>query len=385
MVVEDKITESISRNDTRVLKGIAVILMVIHHLFIIPERINSEIFPNSLLFSIFDSNLMTLFGRFGKICVSLFFFLSGFGLYRKFEKNSAGENTFFCDGIILTLKKLYLSYWKVFIIFIPLAYFLIRTGTAYCISDYCYARYVDFRFQYILSDFIGWTHIYNGEWWFFRPYVICLLLAPLYLKFIKNRRIYSEIFYLLVFYIISVFVLPYIMVRPELHNSNLYNLVFCNTCYTVCFAFGIICSKNDRIEKICDSLSKCKMDNIFVDVTGLFFIFFARNYVVAEEFDFLYFLFFVVFFLRIVKRFRFLYRVFGVFGKHSTNIWLFHSFFIYYFGLTMQKVLFFPKFWPLIVIWSCFLFLVVSICFDKLWKYLSKLKDKIWGVKLWQI
>ena len=55
MVVEDKITESISRNDTRVLKGIAVILMVIHHLFIIPERINSEIFPNSLLFSIFDS------------------------------------------------------------------------------------------------------------------------------------------------------------------------------------------------------------------------------------------------------------------------------------------------------------------------------------------
>ena len=104
----------ISREDTKWIKGIAIILMLMHHLWAFPERIaGGEL---KYLFTFFGESSIAYFGAFGKICVSLFFFIGGYGTYLSY----AGKEF----DIVGKLKKLYISYWKVFVVFIPLAFLL---------------------------------------------------------------------------------------------------------------------------------------------------------------------------------------------------------------------------------------------------------------------
>lgn len=74
-----------SRDDTRVAKATAVILMCMHHLFAFPNR-----FPEGVTYiSMFPWDLEYDLGCVGKICVAMFVFLSGFGTYLAMEKTSA--------------------------------------------------------------------------------------------------------------------------------------------------------------------------------------------------------------------------------------------------------------------------------------------------------
>ena len=88
-MLENEAIGTFTQEDTRRLKGLAVILMIVHHLFIIAGRINADLFPVPQI-HLFGSSFMALSAAFGKICVSLFFILSGFGQYRKYEQNLTG-------------------------------------------------------------------------------------------------------------------------------------------------------------------------------------------------------------------------------------------------------------------------------------------------------
>ena len=65
------------KNETAIIKGVAILLMLIHHLFMNTEGINyySQDFFNHL-------------SSIGKICVSIFSFITGYGIYISYEKNN---------------------------------------------------------------------------------------------------------------------------------------------------------------------------------------------------------------------------------------------------------------------------------------------------------
>ena len=79
-------TENIyfSRTDTKIIKGLAIVLMLMHHLWCFPERIAGGALK--YLFTINGTSSLILFGSFGKICVSIFFFVGGYGIYKMSEK-----------------------------------------------------------------------------------------------------------------------------------------------------------------------------------------------------------------------------------------------------------------------------------------------------------
>lgn len=105
-----------TREDTKLIKGAAVLLMLMHHLWGFPERIaGGEL---RTLFSVFGKSFILYVGVFGKICMSLFFFVSGYGMYKSSQN---GE-----FNLLNKLKGLYLSYWKIFVIFIPLGFLFFR-------------------------------------------------------------------------------------------------------------------------------------------------------------------------------------------------------------------------------------------------------------------
>ena len=67
-----------SLKKSKILYGIAVLMMVYHHMFCIPERLNCEYY--SVLNNIYPG-LEIKIACFFKICVAIYAFVSGYGIF----------------------------------------------------------------------------------------------------------------------------------------------------------------------------------------------------------------------------------------------------------------------------------------------------------------
>ena len=160
--------EILSKANSKIIKGLAILLMLIHHLWFFPERIaGGEL---KYLFYIMGRSTISILGSFGKICVSLFFFVGGYGIYIQSKNRSF--------NILKNIKKIYKNYWKVFLIFIPIGYLLFSNQTPYCADEKIYTNFLFFGYNYILANFLGFSSSLNGEWWFLRSYIIAIITFP---------------------------------------------------------------------------------------------------------------------------------------------------------------------------------------------------------------
>ena len=161
-----------TKEHTKIAKGVAILLMLTHHLFAFPDRIHLDQGYISL-FSIGGNNIEFIMGVFGNICVSMYIFLSGYGIYMSSLKN--GKITL--KDSFKRLKKLYINYWIVFIIFVPIGFIFFNK---------------ELNIREFILNFVGWSSSYNGEWWFFRLYVELILLVPI-LKYLINDSLLKSI------------------------------------------------------------------------------------------------------------------------------------------------------------------------------------------------
>lgn len=102
----------LSLHDTSVLKGIAICAMLCHHLFYQSPESGYVVWHLAML---------------GKVCVSIFLLLSGYGLtiqMKKLVTNSASDirGQILCF-LLKRYTKFYLNYWAIFIIFVPIGVF----------------------------------------------------------------------------------------------------------------------------------------------------------------------------------------------------------------------------------------------------------------------
>lgn len=135
-----------TKNDTLLAKGIAMILMVVHHMMGSSSP-NMDPLASVTLFG--EVNALGVFiARFGKICVAMFTLLSGYGLCHSITKmNHSMEN----EGVLLRrIGKLYLSYWKAFLMFLMIKW--LATGR---LEVDAYA---------LLTDSLGLTYNLCGAW-----------------------------------------------------------------------------------------------------------------------------------------------------------------------------------------------------------------------------
>lgn len=111
----------LSKERSNQIKGIAILLMLVHHLLAFPDRIpyGANICTNIY---ISDIELTVAIGKFGKICVSIFMFLGGYGLFFKgISKNM----------VLRHIIKLYQSLWKVLFVFVPIGYMFFSNQVKY--------------------------------------------------------------------------------------------------------------------------------------------------------------------------------------------------------------------------------------------------------------
>ena len=102
---------ALTRQDTAVLKGIAICAMLCHHLYGYPP---DGVEPYS--------GMLAWFGVLGKVCVAMFLFCSGYGLASQYgpSKSVLSDVRF----VLRRLTKFYLNYWVIFVIFVPISVFL---------------------------------------------------------------------------------------------------------------------------------------------------------------------------------------------------------------------------------------------------------------------
>ena len=355
------------RNDTKVIKGVAVLLMLLHHLWGFPDRIALEGGFTSRI-AVFGEPIYLYLADFAKICVSMFMFLGGYGICKSWQSGKL--------DLTKKLKELYIMYWKIFLVFVPIGFIFFDNQKQYCADASVCSKFSQFSIRVLLTDFLGIGHKYNAEWWFLFSYIIATLTFPLIVRFFEKKSVAVNIFWIIVFSLLMTNVFPVIgdlEIFGFLNKNLLYKTLFCQKSpYITCFWMGILMAKENLLEKMHDVLKRNKLFNPFFDVLTFVVITFLINTYSSNILDFLYVPVLVIVFLDLLSYIPLVYKGLCFVGRNSTNMWLCHSFFCYYFG-SIAVWLVKPGNACLSLVMLVVISLVASIVVDCFWKFIGML------------
>lgn len=178
MDMTKKAALSFTKEDTLVMKGIAVILMLDHHLFLNEDRYGGygvQFFPLS-------EHLTAFIAKYGKICVGVFAFITAYGLtlsYRKMMEQEGFSKEALGRSVYQRIIKLLGSFWVAYAITLIGSVFLVPFRMA------TYGEGVKALF-YGVVDFFGLAQLmgtptFIGTWWYVSLALVIILLMPLLL------------------------------------------------------------------------------------------------------------------------------------------------------------------------------------------------------------
>ena len=292
----------ITLDETWVIKAIAIIAMLFHHLFYRHPEFGNTIVNVSVA---------------GKVCVAIFVFLSGYGMAISFPWASQNNAKTFFFVLCKRFAKFFLNYWFIFFIAVPIGIFFFGRSleTAYENHDII---------KSFFKDIIGQQGYfsYNVTWWFNAIILALWAFFPFLYLILKNK-------------FISIVFLIFLCINP---NDILYSLHFIATdlpSYILPFSLGIFIALHiNTINRVLNFvhpyivlglslivgiiLLYLRAIPVFTDFTKFKVDPFATVFVVLA----------VVSLCRVTSwRFAFMQYV----GKHSMNMYLTHTFIFGYF------------------------------------------------------
>lgn len=285
-------------------KGIAILFMLFYHLFSVPG-------DNALMkvdYSPLPENIFLLIAKFGNICVSVFVFLTAYGISLKLFKK---EN--------LTLKDAYEGTFK-------------RTGKLlfnflfmFLVVNLIWFRYFNYALCYgpgkqgvlsLIVDALGLSHFFgtptmNMTWWYMSLAYMLIFFVPAF-AFLCKKISYP--------FLGIAFLLPFVFpVENDLAR------------YLFVIAVGIVSAYGNRFEKIMNSKVPAPL-RFVVELAVLVLSVFIRENAFVQSY-LLYFVDAVIAFNIILFASDFIgfipgvRKIFALLGRHSMNIFFVHTFF----------------------------------------------------------
>jgi hypothetical protein len=326
----------LTKENTKQQKGIAILLMIIHHLYIMTDRIPIGYEYTSGI-TISNMDLINIVASFGKICVSLFMFLGGYGIFKSIS--SQGKEVSITKGSFSKrIISLYRSYWKVFLVFIPIAFTFFDSCVVTCTNPAYYDWFSMFSFKDFVSNFFAWSCSYNGEWWFFKTYILTLFLGYIFIQLFKSsKNVYIEFGVIIMYQIVITNFVTIANATPVL-QSLLNNVFFTNILaineYSVLFFVGVVFAKYDIFTEWSDLTPKSNIfEKILLSLFLMIITVYLRVFIVPVALDMVLVPIFVFATMTFLNTTKILQKPLTILGNHSTNIWLIHSFYCYYFIL----------------------------------------------------
>ncbi len=265
-------------------------MLLWHHLF---WRL-PEIYPYAYQFAI-------LF----KVCVSMFLFVSGYGLTISYRKNKTTLKKFY----LRRLSKLYETYWVIFTIFIVISILVFNRLPSEVYGDeYLIKMAINFfAVQLYFPNYVG--HGYNPTWWFMTLIITLYLLYPFMYNFLKKMKILG----LLIMIFISFLSLPVL------------------SAWIASFALGIYIAEYKVFDKV---LEYNENYLLLISIIAILTISMLKLFEIpgsGNRLDFLFSFFIIMVSWLIFRNDSIIKNVFVFIGVHSFNIFLFHTFLFKYF------------------------------------------------------
>lgn len=324
----------LTKKDSALIYGIAILMMIYHHLFSLPQRLGDVTYfsvLNTTLGSITEQRLAWLC----RLCVPFYAFISGYGLCsiisaKKYTERCSVNSIF--QNYRLAFKqifKLLKKYWLVFAVFIPLG---VTFFNLYLVGPITFTK-----------SLVGLVSEYNYEWWYIKQYMMMVLLFPLFdfmlcnvvsfmdksiLKKYKYGKILTLIFVFLCGFLLLIFrnAPVFRLLILQLHNG-----VFV---FTLVFFVGFLCSFFHLFEIGANNLTFQKIKPVLAFL--MLFACFAIRWIRAYDSVYCKYDAFItapiIYSIVILCSYsKPLTKFFSYFGKYSTYMWLTHSFFCFYY------------------------------------------------------
>ena len=285
-----------SKEESQILKGVAILLMLFLHLF--NMRHNVDLCTH--LVHINGIGIVHFISRMANP-VPFFIILSGYGLYAVNKKGDPHRWS--------RLLKLILHYWLILLVFVSIGHFIHpSTYPGSCLN--------------VLYNITAFYTTYNGEHWFIFPYLLLAISSPLLFKACdKYDRswvlITTFIIYLASCFLISRYGDKYLYTHMLVYHPILYGSLLFN------FILGALACKHRWLGE------KRKISSIFAWFL-LLVLCVVRCFFTTGAFHNLFVFAFIWLWLQTIRP-SWINKVLTHLGNHSMNMWLIHTFFCYYF------------------------------------------------------
>lgn len=173
-----------TKYDSQAMKGIAILLMLLHHLFYSADSAHG--LPVSYL--LLDGKQMTAFARFCKICVPAFVFVTAYGMTLKYKASGQGGKS---------VKKLtlfrYASLMVSFLFIYVLAFLFCQIGGMRSWGEVYGSGWKSVL--YALTDIFCMTYFtdtptMNPTWWYMSVAVMLIFILPVVWKITERTGIF---------------------------------------------------------------------------------------------------------------------------------------------------------------------------------------------------
>lgn len=167
-----------AKEDATALKGAAILMMMLHHCF----RETSLYEGFTISFAPFPEQTVVRIALFFKICVSLFAFVSGYGLFLSYQNKRTSATRWAARRYVSTFS----GFWAVWIL-TAIVTQLINHRT----QTILFKEGVWKGLAYVMIDFSGLAQMFrtptlNGTWWYMSAAAAFIVLIPFVWRFRKE-------------------------------------------------------------------------------------------------------------------------------------------------------------------------------------------------------
>ena len=285
------ILEKFDVSVTNASKGMALMLILWHHLFYEKPESGWLVFQTALL---------------AKVCVGIYVVLSGYGLAESIKKKGLDLGAFYKRRLL----KLYMNYWLIALIFVPIGvWFMGRSLTS------VYGEHVmqGFMLQMLGLHMFTWvSYGYNATWWFMSLIIVLYAIFPLVDALTKKFHLWFV-----------AFTAVLLFVPIPLVNDWIFP-----------FTVGVYLSQNNGFVKMATWLDgQGKKRFIILAIATLFVAWYRQNGYLFNSVraDTFFAILLILWTTEWIVVSSWAKRAFEFVGVHSFNIFLFHTFIYYYY------------------------------------------------------
>ena len=297
----------LSKEQIKRTKGVAIIFMIILHLFCrkdIQGYYDTSLFINNVPFIYYIALL-------GGACVPIYCFASGYDLYIGYKKKYLDYYKYYNRIRIL---KFLINFWIV----------LILT----CIAGYLLGMKEIYpgSVSNLLGNILLIKSTYCGAWWFVQTYVILVVLSPIIFKLIDKYDSRIVVFLSMVIYFIAYLqrIKNVIPISNEVISLIINAIVLFGTSQ-LSFVIGAVFVKEGIYSKISSAIFNIKGKNL-ICIIGIIGLVVVHGFIETMFIDpFIAVIFICLFNLMNLDSLS--KKIWNFFGTHSTNMWLTHMLF----------------------------------------------------------